>query len=162
MNLYGVDFNVFQNIFTKYFYIEYISKHIRIRDIVSKNCIINIKLPFLISENYSDLLKSLYIQIFKHSDSFHLRYEQEDFELYNYVRTQLDEYIYSIILNRENQNLEFDNLIKDIALEHANNVYFGRIPSMNMKHSLNKIYKLNTHIVELNRELSYTNKFLVI
>lgn len=162
MILYGINFNLFQNIFTKYFYIEYISKHIRIRDIVSKNCIINIKLPFIISESYSDLLKSLYIQIFKHADSFHLRYDQEDFNLYNYVRTHLDKYIHLIILDREKQNLEYDNLVKDVAIEHANNVYFDRTPSLNMKHSLNKIYKLNTHVTNLNQELLYTNKFLVI
>ncbi len=162
MNLYGISFSVFQNIFTKYFYIEYISEHIRIRDIVSKNCIINVKLPFIISENYSDLLKSVYIQIFKHADSFHLRYDQEDFELYNNVRTQLDKYIYSIVLNREKQHLESYNLVKDVALEHANNVCFGRKPSLDMKNSLNKICKLNKHVSDLNQELLYTNKFLVI
>lgn len=161
MNLYGISFSVFQNIFTKYFYIEYISEHIRIRDKVSKNCIVNIKLPFIISESYSDLLKSIYIQIFKHEDSFHLRYDEEDFELYNDVRTRLDKYI-PIILTREKQHLESYDLVKDVALEHANNIYFDRKPSQYMKNSLEKICKLNKHVADLNQQLLYTNKILVI
>ena len=156
MSLFGSKFNVFKKIFTRLFHLEYISSYIRLYDIITNTCIINIKLPFIVSDEYEDLITSLYIQIFKHSDSFYLRYDEEEFNLYNKVRTTIDDYI-SINIEREQLYKYLQPLILDTSIERSHNLFFKRIPSEYFIENVSKICELNSKIERINDDLYLEN-----
>lgn len=156
MSLFGNSFDLFKNRFTKLFHIEYQLGCIRLRDLVTKSCIINIRLPFIISEEYQDLLTSLYIQIFKHPDSFYLRYDQEDFQLYNTVREIIDKYM-EIHQKREQLTHQIYKKVTNCSIERSNNLFFNRSPSNNLKMNVDKVYQLNKRVDAINYKLLETS-----
>ncbi len=160
MNLFGLKFNNFCKIFQKYFIVEYVlvsttTPCIRIRDKITKSCVINAKLPFVISEEYNDLLRSLYIHIFKHTDSFHLRYEPHEFKLYNRVRKHIEQHLI-IALKREKFVTSSLQYVKEACLERAHNNI-----SLYLNNKVNKICKFEEYISNFNDEILYSNKIII-
>lgn len=162
MNFFGLDYKTFQKKFEEYFTIEYISSFIKIRDKVSKNCIVIFKIPFVISESKEDLIKSIYIQIFKHVDSFYLRYDPEEFEMYNKIRKDVDKYSKTYLVPRNKLSIDFYTLVKELAINQSNNLCYGRIPNAAILNEINIASKLGKRIKELDDVIMYQNKILVI
>lgn len=162
MNFFGLDYKTFQKLFEEYFTIEYISSFIKIRDRVSKNCIVHFEIPFVISESKEDLIKSIYIHIFKHMDSFYLRYDPEEFQMYNKIRQEIDDYSKSFLTKRDKLSIDFYTLVKDLAINQSNNLCFGRIPNRAILNEIDIASKLGKIIKELDDEAMYQNKILVI
>lgn len=161
MNLFGLDFKTFKKRFEEFFLIEYASSHIRIRDKVSKNCIINVELPYIISESIEDLIKSLYIQIFKYVDNFNLRYDQDEFELYNHIRKELEYYNDCILGKRNKISEEFYSLVRDLAIDQSNNLYFKREPGIHVKMNLKSVEKMNKYLMYIEEEAIHHHKIIV-
>jgi len=162
MNFFGLDYKTFQKLFEEYFTIEYISSFIKIRDRVSKNCIVHFEIPFVISESKEDLIKSIYIQVFKHTDSFYLRYDPEEFDMYNKIRKNVDKYSTTFLSKRNKLSIDFYTLVKDLAINQSNNLCYGRIPNKAMLNEIDIASKLGKRIKDLNEEAMYQNKILVL
>lgn len=163
MFLFGNKISSFKHNFSKYFMLNYDSTKqcTRIIDKISKSCVVNVKLPFIISETHDDLLKSLYIQIFKYDCAFHLRYDDEEFELFNHVYTSLDTYYKNVINPRDTIYNKIDDLSFDVAIEHANNMFFKREPSLHFLNTLDRIDLQNKCATSLNIYSIQENKFLI-
>lgn len=162
MNFFGLDYKTFQKLFEEYFTIEYISSFIKIRDRVSKNCIVHFEIPFVISESKEDLIKSIYIQVFKHTDSFYLRYDPEEFDMYNKIRKNVDRYSTTFLTKRNKLSINFYTLVKDLAINQSNNLCYGRIPNKAMLNEIDIVSKLGKRIKDLDEEAMYHNKILVL
>lgn len=162
MIFFGLDYKTFRCKFEEYFTVEHISSFIKIRDRVSKNCIVHFKIPFIISESKEDLIKSIYIQIFKHVDSFYLRYDDEEFKMYNKIRKNVDEYSKLYLKKRDKLSIDFYNLVKEMAMNQANNLCYNRIPGKYMYDDINTASKLGKKIKDLDEEATYQNKILVL
>lgn len=163
MLLFGIKINSFKHNFSKYFVLNYDSttQCTRIIDKITKSCVVNVKLPFIISETRDDLLKSLYIQIFKYDCAFNLRYDEEEFDLFNHVYRGLEMYYRNVITPRDKLYKKIDDIAFDTSIEHANNLYFKRDPTLNFLKSLESIDVQNKCINSLNVFSIEENKFII-
>jgi hypothetical protein len=163
MFLFGNTLTHFKCNFNKYFLLDYDCKteYIRIRDKITKSCVLNIKLPFIISECNEDLLNSLYIQIFKYDSAFHLRYEQSEFKLFKRVYNSLNLYYKNIIQYRNDINIDMQKISTYLSIEHSNNLYFNRKPSDFFLQSLDCIDAKNKSLQHLNIYAIQQNQFLI-
>lgn len=163
MFLFGNTLTNFKYNFNKYFLLDYDCKteYIRIRDKITKSCVVNIKLPFIISECNEDLLKSLYIQIFKYESAFNLRYEQSEFKLFKLVYNSLNSYYNNIIQIRNDIDIDIQNITNYLSVEHANNLCFNRKPSNYFLQSLDYINDKNKNLYHLNIYAIQQNQFLI-
>lgn len=164
MILFGHNtFNMFRQHFIKYFSVEY-STHcdiVRIRDNYTQSCILNVKLPLLISRQQEDILKSLYIQIFKFDSAFPLRYDIEDANMFEHVYNTIHKYYDEYICKRLDIEKEIHKSTRHVAIEHANNLFFNRLPSHCFKESIKEIEYHNNILREFTNQSINNNEFLI-
>ena len=142
MNLFGLTLPVFIIQFQQIFCIEYIRGIIRIRDLETKSCIINCKLPIIIGKTNDKLLHSLYICIFKYECEYDTK---DDVKLYRQVKQCINAFINDVYIPRKNLNVNVLPLVMDCMLDAAHSKYHQQ-PSYSLTKNVKQLCKKSTKI----------------
>lgn len=163
---FGHNFTVYSRVFSKYFIVNCETRIngkylVRIKDKVTNSCIMNVYLNSIISSSSHDILRTLYLEIFKYEDCFSLRHHHYEYNRYIIVYQTLSKYFNEIIKPRDKLELEIDNMGRHFALDHAHNLFYNSQPSSTMNVMLKQLSYNNCKWNRINDESLYRHKSTV-